>query len=162
SIVVAQPIAGALSMLTDLLLATLHHLLVFGLVAMLVSQSLLLRGRLDAHVLARLAGVDRGYGPVAVLLLVVGLLRVFPGLKGEDFYLHNPWFHAKLGAYLLAAALSIWPTLRFLRWRRALKADPGFLPSEAEACGLHRIVRFELALVGVIFVLAAAMARHGG
>ena len=149
-------------MLTDLVLATLHHLLVFGLVAMLVSQSLLLRGPMDGRVLARLGGIDRGYGLIAVLLLVVGLLRVFHGIKGEYFYLHNPWFHAKLGAYLLVAVISIWPTLRFLRWRKALKADPGFLPTQAEACSLNRIVRFELALVGVIFVLAAAMARHGG
>lgn len=149
-------------MLTDLVLATLHHLLVFGLVAMLVSQSLLLRGPMDGRVLARLGGIDRGYGLIAVLLLVAGLLRVFHGIKDEDFYLHNPWFHAKLGAYLLAAVLSIWPTLRFLRWRKALKADASFLPSQAEVRGLHRIVRFELALVGVIFVLAAAMARYGG
>jgi len=149
-------------MLTDLFLAALHHLLVFGLVAMLVSQSILLRGQMDGRVLARLAGIDRGYGITAVLLLVVGLLRVFHGIKGEDFYLHNPWFHAKIGTFVLVALLSIWPTLRFLRWRKALKADPAFLPTTAEACRLHRIIRLELALVAVIFVLAAAMARYGG
>jgi len=149
-------------MLTDLVLAALHHLPVFGLVAMLVSQSILLRGQMDARVLARLAGIDRGYGITAVLLLVVGLLRVFHGIKGEDFYLHNPWFHAKIGTFVLVGLLSIWPTLRFLRWRKALKADPAFLPTTAEACSLQRIVRLELALVAVIFVLAAAMARYGG
>jgi putative membrane protein len=34
-------------MLTDLLLAAGHHLIVFGLVAMLVAESVLLRGALE-------------------------------------------------------------------------------------------------------------------
>jgi putative membrane protein len=149
-------------MLTDLVLAAFHHLLIFGLVSMLVAQSVLLQGRMDGGVLAKLGGIDRGYGITALLLLVVGFMRVFQGIKGEDFYLHNPWFHAKIGAFLLVGILSIWPTLRFLRWRKALKADAAFLPAEDEVRRLRRIVRFELVLVAVIFVCAAAMARYGG
>lgn len=149
-------------MVTDLLLAALHHLLVFSLVTMLVAQSVLLRGRMDGSVLAKLGSIDRGYGITALLLLVVGFLRVFQGIKGEDFYLHNPWFHAKIGAFVLVGVLSIWPTLRFLRWRKALKVDAAFLPAEDEVRGLRHIVRFELILVAVIFACAAAMARYGG
>lgn len=149
-------------MLKDFLLASAHHLLAFGLVAMLVAESVLLTRPLDTPAIKRLAGADRGLGIVATLLLVVGLWRVYGGIKGPDFYLHNPWFHAKLGAFLLAALLSLWPTVRFLRWRRALKADPSFVPSPAEVAGLRRVVRFELALVAVILVCAAAMARYGG
>ncbi|HZV39011.1 MAG TPA: DUF2214 family protein [Pseudoxanthomonas sp.] len=149
-------------MLKDFLLASVHHLLAFGLVSMLVTESVLLARPLDTPAMKRLAGVDRGLGIVATLLLVVGMWRVYGGIKGPDFYLHNPWFHAKLGAFLLAALLSLWPTVRFLRWRRELKADPLFVPSPADAAGLRRIVRFELALVAVILVCAAAMARYGG
>ncbi len=149
-------------MLTDLLLASLHHLLFFGLISMLVTESVLLSRPIDAAALRRLSGVDRGYGFVAVLLLIVGFARVFYGIKGYDFYLHNPWFHAKVGAFVLAGLLSAWPTIRFLRWRKALKADPAFVPAEAEVAGLRRIVRFELLLVAVIVVCAAAMARFGG
>ncbi len=149
-------------MLKDFLLASLHHLLAFGLVTMLVVESTLLSRPLDAPAMKRLAGVDRGLGIVATLLLAVGLWRVYAGIKGPDFYLHNPWFHAKLGAFVLAALLSLWPTVRFLKWRKALKADPSFLPSSADAAGLRRIVRFELALVAAILVCAAAMARYGG
>ena len=149
-------------MLKDFLLASLHHLLAFGLVAMLVTQSVLLSRTLDGAAIRRLGGVDRGYGIVASLLLIVGLTRVFHGIKGADFYLHNPWFHAKFGAFLLAALLSILPTLRFLRWRKALKADPAWLPPESEAATLRRIVRIELMLIAVILVAAAGMARYGG
>ncbi|MFD0738013.1 DUF2214 family protein [Lysobacter koreensis] len=149
-------------MLTDLLLASLHHLLVFALVAMLVAESALLRGTVDVPALQRLARLDQGYGLVAGLLLVAGLVRVFHGIKGQDFYLHNPWFHAKLGAFVLVGLLSILPTVRIARWRKALAGNPGYLPEAGEVAKLRGIVRFELVLVAAIFVLAAAMARYGG
>jgi putative membrane protein len=149
-------------MLTDFVLAALHHLLFFGLISMLITQSVLLTRPIDASALQRLAGVDRGYGIAALLLLGVGFARIFHGIKGYDFYLHNPWFHAKISLFLLVGVLSIWPTLRLLRWRRALKVDPAFLPPASEVASLSRIVRFELMLIALIFVFAAAMARYGG
>jgi putative membrane protein len=149
-------------MLTDLSLAALHHLLIFALVAMLVTESVLLRGSIDTATVQRLARLDGGYGACAGLLLVIGLLRVWFGLKGYDFYLHNPWFHAKLGAYVLVGLLSILPTINFLRWRKALRNDPAFVPNASEVTRARGIVRFELLLIAAIFVLAAAMARYGG
>ncbi|MDI9239603.1 DUF2214 family protein [Lysobacter sp. LF1] len=149
-------------MLTDFLLASLHHLLVLGLVSMLVAESTLLRGTIDPPVVRRLAGLDMGYGLCAMLLIAAGISRIVFGIKGHDFYLHNPWFHAKMGAFVLVGLLSILPTVRFLRWRKALAANPSWLPAPAEVARLRGIVRFELILVAVIFVLAAAMARHGG
>ncbi|MBU8974771.1 DUF2214 family protein [Lysobacter sp. MMG2] len=149
-------------MLIDFVLASLHHLLVFGLIAMLVAEASLLRGTLDRQVLQRLAGIDMGYGICAMLLIVVGIARVAFGIKGHDFHLHNPWFHAKVGAFLLVGLLSVLPTVRFLRWRKALAANPIYVPDAAEIAKLRGIVRFELLLLAAIFVLAAAMARHGG
>ncbi|MEH6414543.1 DUF2214 family protein [Pseudomonas sp. CGJS7] len=149
-------------MLTDLLLAAAHHLLVFSLIAMLVAESVLLRGPIDATVLRRLAGLDAGYGISAVLLLGVGLSRVMFGVKGHDFYDHNPWFHAKFAAFILIALLSILPTVRLLRWRKALKNDPNFLPPAGDVATLRLLIRFELVLIAAILVCAAAMARYGG
>jgi putative membrane protein len=147
---------------TDLLLASLHHLLVFALVAMLVAEAGVLRGSLDAAGLRRMFKLDAGYGASAGLLLVVGLLRVFHGIKGADFYLHNPWFHAKLGTYVLVALVSIAPTLNFMRWRKASRTDAAFTPAAAQLARARGIIRFELVLIAMIFVLAAAMARYGG
>lgn len=149
-------------MMTDLLLAAAHHLLLFALIAMLVAESVLLRGAIDAATLRRLAGLDSGYGLSAGLLLAVGFARLFYGVKGADFYLHNPWFHAKLGAFVLIGLLSILPTVRFLRWRKALRADPSFLPPAREVAGLRKVIGLELVLIAVILVCAAAMARYGG
>ena len=149
-------------MATDLALAALHHLLVFGLVAMLVAEAVLLRGPLTTDAIPRLAKLDGGYGMCAGLLLVVGLGRVFHGIKGPDFYLHNPYFHAKIGAFVLVGLLSILPTMKFLRWRKAQRANPGFLPDTAQLARLRTLLRIELVLLAAIFVLAAAMARYGG
>ncbi|HEY5802586.1 MAG TPA: DUF2214 family protein [Lysobacter sp.] len=149
-------------MLTDFVLASLHHLLVYALIAMLVTESVLLRGAVDRTTLQRLAGVDRGYGICAMLLIVAGVSRIVWGVKGHDFYLHNPWFHAKMGTFVLIGLLSILPTVRFLRWRKSHAASPSWLPDAAEVGKLRGIVRFELILVAAIFVVAAAMARYGG
>ncbi len=146
----------------DLLLAAVHHLLVFALIAMLTAESVLLRGPMEAAALRRLAGLDSGYGVCALLLLAVGAGRIAYGAKGYDFYLHNPWFHAKIGAFVLVGLLSILPTVRFLRWRKALRADPGYLPPPAEVGTLRTLVRLELALIAVVLVCAAATARYGG
>ena len=144
-------------MATDLLLAALHHLLVFALTAMLVSQAAMLRGPLTVDALPRLAKLDAGYGACAGLLLVVGLLRVFHGIKGEDFYLHNPWFHAKVGTFVLVGLLSILPTIRYARWKKAKIA-----PDAAALARTRTLLRVELVGLAAIFVLAAAMARYGG
>ena len=149
-------------MATDLALAALHHLLVFGLTAMLVAQAVLLRGEMRTETVARIAKLDAGYGALAGLLLVVGLCRVYLGIKGEDFYLHNPWFHAKVGTFVLVGLLSIVPTVRYARWKKAQKAAPGFVPDPADLARLRTVLRIELAGLAAIFVLAAAMARYGG
>ncbi len=148
-------------MFRDFLLASAHHLLLFGLVAMLAVQSTLLSRPLDAGLLRRLAGIDRGYGATAVLLLLAGAARVGMGAKGAAYYMHNPWFHAKVGAFVLAALLSVWPTVAFIRWRREAARQPGWQPMPARVGQVRTVVRIELALVALIFVLAAAMARHG-
>jgi putative membrane protein len=149
-------------MFRDFLLASAHHLLLFGLVAMLAIQSALLARPIDAAAARRLVGVDRGYGTAAGLLLLAGLARVLWGVKGADFYLHNPWFHAKVGAFVLAALLSILPTLAFIGWRRQATQQPGWTPEPDRVARIRTIVRIELVLVALIFVFAAAMARPGG
>jgi putative membrane protein len=149
-------------MATDLTLAALHHLLVFALTAMLVSQAVLLRGELRADTVGRLAKLDAGYGLVAGLLLAIGLCRVFFGIKGAEFYLHNPWFHAKLGTFVLVGLLSIIPTVRYARWRKLQKTQPGFVPDAEALAKTRTILRIELVGLAAIFVLAAAMARYGG
>ncbi|WP_017911805.1 DUF2214 family protein [Xanthomonas sp. SHU 166] len=147
--------------LRDLILASLHHLAMLLLIATLVAEWTLLRAPLDRHQLARLVRADAGYGLAALLILVVGALRVRYGLKGADYYLHTPWFWAKLGTFAAIGLLSLVPTLRLLRWRRQARLQPTWSPNAAQVRTLQRLIGVELGLLAVLVVLAAAMARNG-
>jgi len=144
----------------DLTLAVLHHLAFLLLTAALVVEWTLLREPPHALRLARLLRADAAYGMAALLILAVGGLRVRYGLKGPDYYLHNPWFWAKLGVFAAIGLLSLQPTLRLLRWRRQARLQPGFVPPLVQVAALHRSVSAELALLALLFVLAATMARY--
>lgn len=145
--------------MTDLLLALAHHFLAFGLAAILAAEIALLRPALDDRQLRRLGALDSSYGAFALLLLIVGFARVFFGARGPEFFLANPWFWAKIAAFVIVAALSAPPTIRFIVWRFRRRADPAFAITEAD---VHRVRRFMLAEIVVfafIPLLAAAMVR---
>lgn len=143
--------------MTDLALAIAHHIAVFGLVMMLATEAGALRAeRPDPTLLARL---DAGYGGASVAVLAIGAARVVWGAKGWDFYAANPYFWWKIGAFLLVGLASIPPTRTFQRWRKAVTADAGARPSDAEIARMRLWVRAEMGLILVIVTAAAAMAR---
>ena len=141
----------------DLILAIAHHLLFFGLIVMLVMERMLL-GAAPINV-RRLARIDGGYGATALLILVIGAGRVFYGGKGWAFYESNPFFWAKMAAFLLVGLASIVPTLAFLRWRRDLAADADFQPPAADIARIRWWTGMQLLGVIAILVCAALMAR---
>ena len=105
----------------DLVLTIVHHLLVFGLAVMLAMELAWLRA--DPVPIARLSRIDAGYGGVAALIVVIGVARVIWGAKGWVAYQDNPFFWAKIATFVVIGLLSIAPTLQFVRWSRALRAD---------------------------------------
>ena len=58
--------------------------------------------------------------------------------------------------------LSVMPTIAFVKWRRAAKTNPAFTPEETALARIRAYIAAELALVPVILICAAAMARYGG
>jgi len=149
------------TMLTDLILAILHHLAIVTLIVLLAFEFALLRPGLSSIDLRRLANVDAAYGATAGLVVAVGICRVIWGAKGADFYLSNPWFWAKMASFAAIGLLSIPPTLALLTWRKAIRQDGSFLPLPAEVARLRRFLHAEVALLGLVVVFAAAMARYG-
>jgi len=145
--------------MTDLILAIIHHLLVFGLVAQLTAESIMVRPGMRPADVDRVTRLDIGYGVTAGLILIVGLLRVFFGAKGWPFYANNFFFWGKVSCFFAIAALSVPPTLAFVRWRRARKADPGFVPTDAEASSVRRWFRYQSLVLVFLLAFAAAMAR---
>ncbi|WP_332659643.1 DUF2214 family protein [Brevundimonas sp.] len=142
----------------DLGLAIAHHVLVFGLVAMLMAERVMVQAPvIDVPKLARL---DAGFGATAGLILAVGACRVVFGGKGWAFYEANPFFWAKLAAFLIIGLVSIAPTVRFMVWARAVKADPSFQPDETNRRKVRTALGVEALLLVPLLGFAAAMARY--
>ena len=146
----------------DLLLAILHHLLVFSLAAVLAAEAVLLRGDLASGSLRRLAAIDRFYGMSAILVILVGVGRVLFGLKGWEFYVYSWSFWAKMAAFAGVGLLSIVPTMRILSWSRQAADDPAFLVPAADLGAVRRFMRAEMIVFVLIPVFAAMMARGYG
>ncbi|HEV2431584.1 MAG TPA: DUF2214 family protein [Burkholderiales bacterium] len=136
-------------------MAFLHHLAAFAVVAAIVVEFVLIRDELNARTVRRLAIADAVLGLSATMLLVVGLLRVFYFEKGAAYYFANGAFIAKLALFVGVALLSIYPTAKFLRWRKKAP-DPATVPA------IRRILHLELIGVALILLAAALMAKGIG
>ncbi len=147
--------------MTDLLLAVLHHLLAFLLVAVLAAQIAIVRPGLASGSLTLLGRLDAAYGGLAVTLIAVGVGRVLFGVKGWEFYVHSPAFWAKMAAFAIVGFLSILPTRRIARWLRAAGNADQVVP-EAEIRAVRFWFKAEAAVFVLIPVFAAAMARGVG
>lgn len=146
-------------MATDLILASLHHVLVFAIVAIFAVQMSLVRPGLGAKAVARLARLDGTYGALAMAIIVVGFGRAIWGLKGWDYYAYYWVFWAKVAAFALVALLSIRPTLAFRAWLRAAKTDPSYEVPAGEIATVRPWLHRQGVVLLLIPILAAMMAR---
>jgi putative membrane protein len=149
-------------MFIDWLLASFHHLAVFSLAAILSAEIFLTGGTIDDRVALRLARVDAWFGIMAAIALAAGVLRVFLGAKGVDYYIVNIFFWAKMACFAGIALLSVAPTYLYIVWRRRVRADPSFRPPADEIVQLRRALFVEAGLFALIPLCAAAMARGYG
>ena len=147
---------------TDLLFAIAHHVLVFGIAGVLAFELGAVRPGLTGVETMRVARADRWYGILAVGILLVGFARAAHAAKGWGYYSHNWVFWAKIGAFAVVGLLSILPTIRYIRWSRATKADASYRPPEAEVHSVRQWLWAEAFVFALIPILAAAMARGAG
>ena len=146
----------------DWTLASLHHLAVFTLVALLASEIALTSGAIEGTAVARLARVDAAFGIAAAAVVVFGVARVFLGDKGAAYYGANSLFQAKMTIFVVVGGLSVLPTLRILRWRREARGHPQFRVEANAVAKIRRILWLEAGLVALLPILAAGMARGFG
>ena len=99
---------------------------------------------------------------MAAIALAAGLLRVFLGAKGVDYYIANTFFWAKMALFAAVGLISISPTFSYLVWRRRVRADASFRPPAREIVRLRRALYAEAGLFALIPICAAAMARGYG
>jgi putative membrane protein len=143
-------------------MATLHHIAAFAVTATLVYEFVAFRKNLTVHEALRILHIDTAYGISAGILIIVGLLRVHFFEKGSAFYVNNTMYWIKMGLFLLAGLISIYPTIRFLKWRPALKENKAPEISDDEFKKIRLFVHLELACILLILFVAPLMARGIG
>jgi len=143
-------------------MAFLHHLAAFTVVAALGVELALFTPPLSLAQARRLRRTDSIFGVAAGVLLVVGLLRVAYFEKGAAYYWHDSYFLLKFAAFIVAALISIYPTVTFLAWNRSLRSGEPPHPSTAQTQRVRLCLRLELAAILVILACAALMARGFG
>ena len=144
------------------LLAFVHHLAAFAVVSALTGELVLVRSALTVESARRIVRFDTAYGLSAIVLVTVGLLRVFHFEKGAAYYFHSAPFLAKLTLFAVVGLLSIYPTREFLSWRKALRQGQVPMVDAGRLLAIRRVIHWELAFVALILLLAALAARGIG
>ncbi|MEO8154512.1 MAG: DUF2214 family protein [Rhizobacter sp.] len=147
-------------MLASSLAAYLHFVAAFGIVATLFFEWFTFSATPTLQEARRLALADRWYGIFAVLMLVAGFTRAIEFEKGWSYYLHNPVFHLKLSLFIAIGLLSIYPTIRFLRWSPDIKAGRVPQVSDAQYTLISRLLGIQMLLLACLLLSASLMA-HG-
>jgi putative membrane protein len=135
------------------------HLLALGVgVGAIWMRARALRDTLDVQGLRRVFYADNFWALSFGLFVATGLWRLLGGVeKGTDYYLHQSFFHAKMGLLVLVLALEISPMITLIRWRAAVRSGQNVDTSRARS--LARLSTIQ-ALVLILMVFAAtAMAR---
>jgi putative membrane protein len=144
------------------LFAFLHHVAAFTLVGALAVEFASIRGELTVARARTLQLADAAVGVSAAVVLLVGGLRVFYFEKGSEYYFHSAPFIAKVGIFVLVALLSIYPTVEFVSWTKALEQGrvPEVGPRKLRT--MRALIHWELAGVVALLLCAALMARGAG
>ena len=149
-------------MVVSALFAFFHFAAVFGIFATVFFELFTMSRAPSLADARRIQLSDRWYGISAGVVLVVGLLRVWYFEKGAAFYEANPFFHAKMTLFVAVGLLSIYPTMRFIRWRRQTQQGQPPIVTEQEYKRIVLILRTELALLLGMALCASLMARAVG
>jgi putative membrane protein len=149
-------------MTLEAILAYLHFLAILTMVVFISSEAALCRVEwLNKAVVERLARIDMVYGMAAMTVLATGIARTVWGVKGSSWYWTNALLHLKLTLFIAIGLISIFPTITYLRWRKALRAS-GTLPAEAEVRKTRKLVMIQAHLLVLIPLAAVFLARGFG
>jgi len=148
--------------MTSAIMAFLHHLAAFTLTSAIIYELATFRKGLSLAEARRIQRMDIAYGISAGFIVIVGLLRVFYFEKGAPFYAQNWFFWTKMLGFALAALLSIYPTIRFVSWRKFFARNQVPEISDQDVARIKLFLRLEMIAIALILFSAAMMARGVG
>lgn len=120
------------------------------------------RPMMSAENARKLMRVDAVYGVSALLVASSGFARALWFGKGSQFYFENPLFWAKVGLFVLWAAVSLPPTFHFLSFRKSVRAGETVSVNPDMYTRIRRCLLIQLHLVPLVPILAVLMARGFG
>ena len=141
-------------MTINAIVAFLHFVAAFAVVSTLFMEWITFNRQLTVFEARRIQRADMIYGISAGLVIVFGLLRVFYFEKGSEYYFSSSFFYIKLFLFLFVGLLSVYPTLRFLKWRTKTDLDKAPEISEQEYKLITWILNLEM--IGLFFLILAA------
>ena len=142
------------------IMASLHHIAAFTVAACLVYEFVAYRQNLTVAEARNIQRVDLAYGIAAGLVLVVGFLRVYFFEKGSPYYFSNHIFWTKIVLFTIVGLLSIYPTIRYIKWNPVLETNKSPEISDAEYKNIRLLLWLEM--IGLILILFAAPAMARG
>ena len=144
------------------LLAFIHFSAVFGIFSTVFLEWQTLSRTPTCSEARRIRQCDRWYGIFAVVVVAAGFVRAIYFEKGWAFYRASPFFHAKLGLFILVGLLSIYPTIRFIKWGAQTRQGAAPIVPEAEYRRILWLLRAQLVLLLGVALCASLMARGIG
>lgn len=136
----------------DVFIRYLHFIGIFILFSSLMVEHLYLKKLIAVHEIKKLAVIDLVYGISAAVVLITGFaLWLWVG-KPSEFYSVNLVFYIKIILFFIAALISIYPTIFFIKARRSAS------PIISVPKTVIMTVRTEIMLLLIIPLLAVLMA----
>jgi putative membrane protein len=142
-----------------IIVAWIHYIGIMLLLASLLGEHLLLKQEMTVSEARAIQTLDIVYGASATVVLVTGIMRMFLE-KGAAYYNHHVAFHILFGIFVIAALISIYPTVIFLRWRNDTGAGRGQQLERSQFKKIQMMLRVEMTLMLLAPLFATWMA-HG-
>ncbi len=147
-------------MISSAIIASFHFIAAFGIVCSILFEWVTFSKKPTLLEAIRIQKADIIYGISAGLVLIFGFLRVFYFEKGSEYYFGSQLYYIKLYTFAVVGIISIYPTIRFFKWRKITKV--GNVPNinNIEFKIIHWILRIEV-LGLLVMVFAASMMAKG-
>ena len=149
-------------MITSAIVAYFHFIAAIGVVCSVLFEWVTFCKKPSQIEAKRIQKADIIYGVSAGLVLIFGFLRLFYFEKGSAYYFGNQFYYIKLYAFAIVGIISIYPTIRFFKWRKITKAGNNPIIENVEFTIIQWILRIEVIGLLVMIFAASMMAKGIG
>ena len=149
-------------MLLSALVAFLHFTTALLVVSMILFEALTFTESLTMSIAKRIQQADMIYLISALLVVAIGFLRVYYFEKGSAYYFSNWLFWVKIGSFIAVGLLSIYPTIKFIKWGKELKENKPPKVSLRDYTTISLLLKIELIGIIIMLISASFMAKGYG